>query len=110
MVANLRAAPIRCLIGGVDYSEQVFSYSFAYEKLGDGVAGGVLPFSGDIQLGMDGDYHPINNRLNPALFSFSTPILLSIRLGSVWYPLPPLEIELANYTSSAAQTTIKCGD
>jgi hypothetical protein len=110
MVANLCSAPIRCIINGVDYSAQVLTANFGYEKLGADVAGGVCPFSGDIQLGLAGDHHPINNRLDPSLFAFDTDLAFSIQLSGTWYPLPPMSIELANYTSATARTTLKVGD
>lgn len=112
-VTNLSACPIRCTIGGADYSAQVVdSYSFRYQKLQAGVAGGVLPFSGQIALGFrqQGTAHPINNRLTPSLFAITTPVIFEIQFAQTWYPLPPMEVESANYNSQTQRTTLAVGD
>lgn len=116
MSINLSACPIRCTIGGVDYSAQVVPpYSLGYDMLGADKAGGALPFHGSIQLGCvanraDRPSHPINKRLDSSLFPLGAPVIFELQYNGIWYPLPALEIEQANYNSTTERATLVVGD
>jgi len=110
MIANLFAAQVSCLIGGVDYSKQVVTADLNYTPIGENAVGGVMPFSGTIELCLAGDYQPIDNRTDYALFADSTAVTLKVKIAENWYNLPPLRIGSANYRSRDQRATLAVGD